>query len=192
MSMSARVASIVAVALVVGCNSEPKPKPTPAVPLVRSGGTASDEAASVVGDAPLHNGEYSLEALGQAVVKAIAANDGRALTSLCVAQREFEQRLFGSLVVDPQARRPGPAAAWKKLWGESLANMGAVLREHGGKGYTFVSLESTQQEQRDGLVIHENPKLTVENADGKRELKVLGQVLEHPASGTFVILSFSR
>lgn len=181
-----------AVALLAACGPDPQPTPIPGASVKPESDETGAAPTSLVGDAALHNGKPSLEALGEAVVAALATRDGRALTGLSVAQQEFEQRLFGAVVTEAKERRPGPAAVWKARSRENLTQMSAALGEHGGKGYTFVSLESTQQAARGGLVVHRNPRLTVKDGEGERELAILGEVLEHPASGTFVILSFTH
>lgn len=191
MAMHARLGPIVVGALLLACGSNdekttPKDAPLP-------GAKDGDTKQSPVGDAPLANGQPSLEALGKAVVAALEAKDGRALLGLSVSQGEFERRLFGALVKDPGQRKFGPGPAWKNMSSESLPAMGNALSKHGGKGYVFVSLESTKQEERPGLVLHQRPKLVVEDAGGNPlELSILGQVVEHPASGTFLVLSFAN
>ena len=76
---------------------------------------------------------------------------------------------------------------------ESLGDMDRAIREHGGKGYVFVALESTRSEARPGLVVHREPRLVVRDAQGTElELPILGTVLEHPRSGTFAVLTYTH
>jgi hypothetical protein len=145
-----------------------------------------------VGDAPLVNGKSSLARLGKAVVDALNAKDGKALLGLAVSEEEYKARLFGALVSDPTVARVGPELAWTNQAKGSFAGMAKALEEHAGKGYVFVSLESTSKEERGGLVMHRDPKLTVKDAGGATLTpKFLGVVVEHPASGTFLVLSFA-
>ena len=190
MAMHARLGPLVVGALLLACGSSDDKTPTKEVPV--TGPKQADTKESPVGDRPLANGKPSLEALGQAVVAALQAKDGGALLGLSVSQQEFEWRLFGALVNDPSQRKFGPAPAWKNLSSESMRAMGNALSTHGGKGHVFVSLESTKQEERSGLVLHQRPKRVVKDAGGNpRELSILGEVVEHPASGTFLVLSFA-
>jgi hypothetical protein len=205
MTIPVRLGPLVVVgALLVACSSESKPTANNDAPRgdgpernaaegeVIEGTDPKTTLAAPVGEAPLVNGQPSLEALGKAVVAALEAKDGRALMGLAVSQPEFEHRLFGALVSDPDMRRHGAAPAWKNLSSESLIAMGNALSKHGGKGLAFVSLESTARDERPGLVVHAAPKLTVQDPTGTAlELPILGQVLEHPASGTFLVLSFA-
>ena len=195
MAVHARLRPLVVGALLLGCGSD---KPPEKVDAPREGEAGkADEAdggpsATSLGDAPLANGQPSLEALGKAVVAALAAKDGKALLGLSVSQGEFERRLFGTLVSDPQERKGGPRPAWKRRSSESLRAMGSALSEHGGTGYAFVSLASTRKQERSGLVVHESPTHTVKDGSGTvRTLPILGEVIEHPASGTFLVLSFA-
>lgn len=189
MTMRARLGPIVVGALLLACSSDPKASPKGDDPKHEA---PPSEPRQGLGDEPLHNGQPSLAALGEGIVAALQANDGRALMALAVTQTEFERRLFGALVLDAHDRRGGVGPAWKSLSSESLPDMTKALSQHGGKGYTFVSLESTKQDTRPGgLVVHDEPRLTVADASGAPlELKILGQVLEHPASGTFLVLTF--
>jgi hypothetical protein len=195
MAVHARIRPLVVGALLLACSSDDnKTRP--------EGGASRDDpkeeseieggGASTIGEAPLANGQPSLEALGKAVVAALEAKDGRALLGLSVSQGEFERRLFGALVGDPEQRKFGPGPAWKNMSSESLVAMGNALNKHGGKGHVFVSLEATRKEERPGLVLHHAPKLTVKDAGGNSlELPILGEVVEHSASGTFLVLSFA-
>jgi hypothetical protein len=194
MVMHARLRPIVVGALLLACSSNETPKddaPRSEGAAEADGGPVERTKDSPLGDAPLTHGQPSLEALGKAVVAALEAKDGGALLRLAVHQGEFERRLFGVLVSDPRQRKSGPGPAWKNLSSESLRAMGNALSGHGGKGYEFVSLESTRKEERTGLVLHTKPRLTVKDPGGEvLELPILGEVIEHPASGTFLVLSF--
>lgn len=143
-------------------------------------------------EAPLAHGQPSLEALGKAVVAALAASDGKALWALSVTETELEGRLFHAVVTEPRLVGAGPKRAWLEHSASSRSGLSKALGEHGGKGYAFVSLVSTTSEARGGVVIHRAPTLTVADASGStRSLPVLGTVLEHPASGTWVVLAFA-
>lgn len=149
---------------------------------------AKAEPDDDVGDDPLHNGADSLEGLGKSLVDALNAKDGRTLLLLSTNELEYRTRLFGAL--HPETKG-GPKAAWAKLNGQNTQGMKTALTEHGSKGYVFVSLESTTKETHGGLIVHASPTLKVNDGDGKEmELKLLESVIEHPASGTFEILTF--
>ncbi|MCX4241244.1 hypothetical protein [Paraliomyxa miuraensis] len=143
-----------------------------------------------IGDAPLTHAKPSLSALGQAIVDALDANDEAALLALTVPKEEYE-RLFPALVSHPNMLRLGPTFAWQNQEAENRGDRATALRRHGGKGYAFTSLEPTAREERSGLVVYRKPRLTVTDAQGAtHELRILGAVIEHPASQTFSILAF--
>jgi hypothetical protein len=109
-----------------------------------------------------------------------------------VPKGEYERRLFGAVVGDPAVIRQGPERAWVQQDTQSRGGLAKALREHGGKGYVFKSLQSTDEAERRGVVVHRNPRLTVADAEGVvQELTILGMVVEHTASKTVAILTFS-
>lgn len=190
MAMYAPFGPIVMGALLLGCSSDSK-TPTQGE-ASREAKAAEKDEGPPLGRAPLANGQPSLEALGKGIVAGLEAKDGGALMRLSLSQGEFERRLFGVLVSDPEQRKAGPGPAWKNLSSESVVAMGNALSRYGGKGHAFVSLVSTRSEERPGIVLHQQPKLTVKDANGTElELPILGEVVEHPASGTFLVLSFA-
>lgn len=144
-----------------------------------------------IGDEPLAHAESSMAALGEAIVVALNEQDEAALIALSVDQQEFTQRLFPALVSHPNMLRLGPEFAWTNQDRESRGDRARALREHGGKGYAFVALEPTASEPRPGLVVYRKPDLRVRDAEGNElPLRILGVVIEHPASGTLSILNF--
>ena len=193
MARHARLVPIVGGALLLACSSDSKtPTQGEAAPEARKAEAGAQDGSSPLGDEPLANGQPSLEALGKGIVAALAAKDGGALMRLSVSQGEFERRLFGTLVTDPKARKWGPGPSWKNLSSESLVAMASAVSKHGGKGHAFVRLEPGRREELPGLVRHIAPKLVVKDAGGTElELPILGEVVEHPASGTFLVLSFA-
>ncbi len=135
-------------------------------------------------------GKRSLQELGEAVVAAVQAKDADALRALAVGQTEYE-RLFPALASHANMRSLDPGLAWRMQDAESDGDMRSALSQHGGKPMTLVSLTSTTQEPRPGLVIHRDPQLAVRGEDGtERELEIVGVVVEHVASGTFAVLVF--
>lgn len=189
--------SLLAATLLLACSSEPKVAPSASTPTAQADAAKADAPSAArtkngVGSEPLRNAKPSLSALGQAVVEGLAAKDPRALTAVTVPQVEYAKRLFGA-VSDPATRPKGPQVAWAEHDRRSRAGLAAALTEHGGKGYTFVSLESTAKREQGGVVLHDQPKLTVKDTEGlSHELPILGAVVEHPESQTFSVLSYGR
>lgn len=152
---------------------EPEPEPPP------------------IGDEPLTNGKPSLAALGQAVIAALDAKDTEALWALAVSEPEYT-RLFGALVSHPSMLRFGPKMAWQNQLEDNRDGLRHAIDRHGGKGYELVSLEPTRTEARGGLVVYRAPRLTVKDRTGATlALDVIGVVVEHVATGTFMVLTFA-
>lgn len=192
MPLRTRLAPIVMVTLLLACSSDRTPARAAKSEPEAERDQVAHEAPIDVGDEPLHNGTPSLSALGEAVVDALASNDGRRLLALTVPQVEYERRLFAALVDDAKRRGMGPQLVWQQLAVDSRRGLATALSEHGGKGYAFERLESTDRQERGGLVVHSGLRLVVKDTEGATlELKILDTVVEHPASGTFSILTFN-
>lgn len=194
MTMRARLGWLVAGMLLIACSTPPAPSASEATPKqgAAKGPAKAAEAVKVtVSEEPLASGQPSLEALGQAVVKGLNDKDGRALLAVSIGEGEYQRRFFAVLEA-PSTISQGPQLAWAKRDHLTRSGLAKALREHGGKGYVFKSLKSTSHEDRHGLVLHHEPRLQVADADGMtQELKILGTVVEHSASQTFAISSFS-
>ena len=159
-------------------------------PPATKAATVADEPPPI-GDEPLANGKPSLAALGEAVVAALDANDADALWALAVSEPEYT-RLFGALVSHPNMLRFGPSMAWQNQLEDNRDGLRHALDRHGGKGYALVSLEPTRTEERRGLLIYREPKLTVKDPTGATlELDVIGVAVEHVATKTFLVLTFA-
>lgn len=196
--MRARLGALVA-AMLTACGTDGTGTPAPATTATAPATTPAPEDTKrppapeppPIGDAPLPNGKPSLAALGRSVVEALAAGDREALWMLAVSEAEYT-RLFGALVSHPNMLRFGPKLAWASQLEDNRDAVGAALREHGGKGYAFVSLEPTRIEERGGLVIYRDPKLTVKDPSGATlEPKVIGVAVEHAATHTFLVLTYA-
>ncbi|MEX1369410.1 MAG: hypothetical protein AB1Z98_40155 [Nannocystaceae bacterium] len=188
-----------AAVLVAACGTEPdsatqpEASPSPGVMTAppRDDVPASEPRPVDIGDEPLAHAESSMAALGEAIVVALNEQDEAALIALSVDQQEFTQRLFPALVSHPNMLRLGSEFAWTNQDRENRGDRARALREHGGKGYAFVALEPTASEPRPGLVVYRKPDLRVRDAEGNElQLRILGVVIEHPASGTLSILNF--
>lgn len=156
--------------------------------------TAPADARAVeteVGDAPFAGAQPSIEALGRAVVQALATSDRAALTALAVDASEYKTRLFSAIARHPSAFAMGPDLLWDMHAGESFGHLQQALDRLGGKPLEFVAIEVRSRESTAGLVFHKKPVLRVRDADGQLlSLGLLGTIVEHPASGGFKLLSF--
>ena len=204
--MRTRLTTVALVGLLAACGGDragSASKAAPAAPVEakrvegkREAGRGTDEPSVrpeplPIGDEPLRNGKPSLTALGGAVVDALAAGDAEALWALAVSEQEYA-RLFGALASHPNMLRLGSTMAWANQLEDNRDGLRHAIERYGGKGYELVGLEPTRTEERGGLVVYRAPKLTVKDATGTMlELEVIGVVVEHVASRTFLVLTFA-
>jgi len=143
-------------------------------------------------DAPLRGASSSLTALGEAVVAGLAVEDREALAALLIDRRDFQGRLFDALSNHPAAAQMGPALLWDMQVREGADELDRALRQHGGRPLVLLSIEVDAVERRQGVVIHRRPRLrVVDRASGEvLTLQILGSVIEHVASDSFVLLTY--
>ncbi|MCR9162552.1 MAG: hypothetical protein ACE37F_19055 [Nannocystaceae bacterium] len=157
----------------------PKPKP------------AMDFSGVDVGDAAMDGAAESLEALGEAILEALGANDSAALAKLAVTESEYKDRFFPVTVHHRSGLGLGADLAWAELHGESRGDMNTALERYGGQTLEFVRLEAKEITDRPKVRLHLRPKLVVKDASGREQtLVMLGSILEHTPSGGFKVLAF--
>ncbi|MEZ4448617.1 MAG: hypothetical protein R3B09_03990 [Nannocystaceae bacterium] len=163
------------------------PGPTSSTPSTPS--IASPTAA--VGDAPLVGGRPSLDALGQAIVDGLNDGDAAALRAVVVDAGDFKGRLFAAVSNHPSAAQMGPDLVWQLQQRESADELARSIERHGGQGLRFQELRPAAREERGEVVLHRRPALVVTDSSGATQtLEFLASVIEHPKSGTFVLLAY--
>lgn len=181
--------------VVVASADVASPRANAAKPAVAASAAPADaravETEIEVGDAPFAGAQPSIEALGRAVVQALASNDRVALTQLAFDASEYKTRLFSAIARHPSAHAMGPDLLWDMHAGESFGHLQQALDRLGGQPLEFIAVEVRDTEAHHGLVFHKKPVLRVRDADGQElRLGLLGTIVEHPASGGFKLLSF--
>ncbi|MEZ4380258.1 MAG: hypothetical protein R3A79_02845 [Nannocystaceae bacterium] len=153
-------------------------------------GRAAQVDASADG-APLRGGLPSLEAVAEAAVAGLVAEDREALAALRIDGRDFE-RHFAALSNHPSAAQMGPALVWDMQSRESADELDQALRSYGGRALELRAIEPEGVEARGAIVIHRRPALRVYDRERGEELRlrVLGSVIEHRPSSTFALLTF--
>jgi hypothetical protein len=159
-----RVLSILVVAA-AACVAEGA-EPSPQAAVVAAPANEVEEKVLDLGDAPLEGAEPSLDALGR----------------------------FDALVQHPNAYKMGPELLWDMHAAESNGDLSRVLSRYGGKNLAFESIAIEREEKRKGgLLFHKRPTIVAKDADGNEvELRIVGTIIEHPASGSFKILGFKN
>ncbi len=146
----------------------------------------------VADEGPLRGGAPSLRAIAETVVGGLAVRDREALTGVLVDPGDFQGRLFGALSNHPAAAQMGPQLLWDMQAREGADELERALREYGGRPWELVDVEVDAVERRQGIVIHRRPRLRVIDRSSGEEatLQILGSVIEHRTSGTFVLLTY--
>lgn len=159
-----------------------------------SGSGGADDGAGapeVVDDAPLRGGLASLDAVAEAALAGLAAEDREGLAALLIDGADF-RRFFSELSNHPSAAQMGPELIWDMQSRESADELDRALRSFGGRSLELRAVEPEAVETRGTIVIHRRPTLRVVDRQGGEELRLqlLGSVIEHRASGTFALLTY--
>ena len=182
----------VAALLIAACTAEGA-EPSSAAASVEAKSEVEEKVVDL-GDAPLEGAESSLDALGRAIVDALNANDRTALLGLALSPTEYKVRLFDALVQHPNAYKMGPDLLWDMHAAESNGDLSQALSRFGKRNLAFASIAVDRTEERKGgLVFHKRPTILAKDADGNEvKLRLVGTIVEHPASGSFKILGFKN
>lgn len=148
--------------------------------LVSIGGCRAAETTDDAPPTPLSRTFESPERLAEAVLAALAADDGRALAALPLSETEFRTVVWPDL----PSSRPERGLPFEYVWGDLHQKSGNALRRlvarAGGDAYDFVAIgfdgESTPYET---FTVHRDSRVTVRGADGAvREMRLFGSVLQ--------------
>lgn len=153
--------------------------------------TAVAVCAATAGCArPIPNSCASIDALGRAVLDAVARRDESALRALALNEDEFRRYVWPAL----PASRPERNTPFSYIWGDLRTKSDAGLREilttHGERTYQLERVRFTgETTQYDSFVVHRDSTLEVRDQEGKRAaLQLFGSVLEQ--AGRFKVFSY--
>ena len=156
--------------------------------LFVAGGCGADDSPSP--PAPLHHTFSSPEALGQAVLAALADNDGDRLASLALSELEFRTVVWPELPSSRPERGLPFDYAWGDLHQKSNNSLRRLVARHGGKRYeldgvTFAGATT----QYDTYRVHRESVLDLRDEAGEAlTLSFFGSVLER--DGEFKLFSY--
>ena len=148
--------------------------------LVSIGGCRPAETTGDAPPPPLSRTFESPERLAEAVLAALAADDGQALAALPLSETEFRTVVWPEL----PSSRPERGLPFEYVWGDLHQKSGNALRRlvarAAGDAYDFVAIgfdgESTPYET---FTVHRDSRVTVRGADGaEREMRLFGSVLQ--------------
>lgn len=126
-------------------------------------GACSDMAS----DSPLQSARKSPEALAEAALAAVAANDAEALDALRVTRAEYEQLLWPLL---PDREQMPFSFAWGITQPRSRKARSRVLGQFGGVEFELLSVElGDDVEAYPGLTLYREARMRVRRADTGEE-----------------------
>jgi hypothetical protein len=139
--------------------------------------------------APLPNSSESPEALARAVLAAIEHRDRDALLRLALNRQEFTDYVWPELPAARPERNLSAGYVWGDLNQKSNLTLQKTLAAHGGRKYELVSVKYLgKTTPYDSYLVHRETELTIRDAEGERQLRLFGSVIEK--GGRFKVFSY--
>lgn len=129
---------------------------------------------------PLDHTYPSREAVGAAVLEALARADRAALQALAVTEAEFRDHVWPQLPAARPERNLPLSYVWGGLHQKSEQHLTETLARHGGRRYEQLSVKAAGQTTAyKGHLIHRDTIVTVRDDQGvTRELRLFGSTIE--------------
>jgi len=140
--------------------------------------------------APLANTFDSPEALGQAVLSALASNDVERLRALPLSEGEFREHVWPELPTSRPERNVPFEYAWGQLKQSSDAFLQQTLSRYGGKRLTFVRTRFTGEttQYQSFAVMRESEIIATDDAGRDLILQLYGSAMVK--DGRYKMFSF--
>jgi len=159
--------------------------------LISAPGPAARSKAGIP-DIELSGGASSPEALAQAFLAALAANDSKAAQRLAVSEDEYRKLIMPGSVKPGRPPQIMPDTKseyfWRKLATTSLYTLKGMMGDYGGKKFTLKGIEVQKVEPFAWYTAHRDPVLHVETESGEPFSLRLGSMAEY--HGRFKFISF--
>ena len=128
---------------------------------------------------PLANTLESPEALGRALLDAVAQRDRSRLDALALSEREFRDHVWPDLPAARPERNLPFSYVWGDLHQKSQISLSKALEQHGGKRYTLHRVRFRGQTQYAHYVVHGEATFdVVDPAMAARALRVCGSFIQ--------------
>lgn len=139
---------------------------------------------------PLAGTRESPRAVAEALLDAVAADDGAALQSLALSEQEFRQHVWPDL----PAARPERNLPFSYVWGDlrqkSAAGLARTQSAHGGRRYRLQDVRFSGKTSYPGYTVHRDGVLVVEGPGGQEEeLRLCGSMIEQ--DGRWKVFSYA-
>lgn len=137
-------------------------------------------ATTACGRGALKNDRESPDALGRAVLEAIAGRDRDALQSLSLDEEEFREQVWPELPASRRERNLPFGYVWTDLRTKSHAGLNSTLAAHGGRIYQLEKVTFTGgTTQYRTFLVHRAATLDVRDRHGQQQtLTLFGSVIE--------------
>jgi hypothetical protein len=138
---------------------------------------------------PLAQTAPSAEALGTAVLDAVARRDRARLEELALTEREFRDHVWPELPAARPERNLPFSYVWGDLHQKSQIGLSSALEQHGGKRYTLHRVRFRGQTQYAHYVVHREATFhVVDPSREERALRVCGSFIQK--DGGWKVFSF--
>lgn len=138
---------------------------------------------------PLAETRESPRAVAEALLDAVAADDGTTLEALALSEQEFRQHVWPEL----PAARPERNLPFSYVWGDlrqkSVAGLARTRSAHGGRRYTLEDVRFSGETRYPGYTVHRDGVLVVKGPDGPHELRLCGSMIEQ--GGRWKVFSYA-
>lgn len=123
--------------------------------------------SDIASESPLEGARKSPEALAEAALVAVAANDPEGLEALRVTRDEYEELLWPLL---PDREQMPFAFSWGMTHPKSRKARSRVLGEFGGVGFELLAVElGDDVEEYPGLTLYRDARMRVRRVDTGQE-----------------------
>lgn len=150
----------------------------------------SCQGADLAPDSPLSNARNTPEALAEAALDALRAEDGEALDSLRITREEYEAYLWPSL---PDKEHVPFEFVWSVTGPRSRKARGEVMNEFGGLPFELVKVDLGEEIERyDAFILYQEARMTVRRTDTGKEgmLPLMDVIVE--MDGGWKFLNFAE
>ena len=138
---------------------------------------------------PLAHTHSSAEALGQAVLEALARGDRAALDNLALNEQEFRDHVWPDLPAAQPERRLPFSYVWGDLHQKSNVALAATLNTHGGRRYALSRVSFSGDTVYEHYKVFREATLHVrDEAGAEKALRVCGSLIEK--DGAWKVFSY--
>ncbi len=138
---------------------------------------------------PLADTRDSPSAVAQAVIDAVTAGDGAALSSLALSEQEFRDHIWPGLPAARPERNLPFAYVWGDLHQKSGTSLAATRARYRGQRLSLVAVRHGEATSYQGYTVHRDSVFVVRSSDGTtQDVRLCGSMVEQ--SGRWKVFSY--